>query len=228
MTFRDSYKRLLDQIRKRLQNGEFTERSLARRLGISQSHINNVLRGRRKLSPEVADLILNSFHGSVLDLHPLGELESYLNRRCLPQLRQEIPVLKRAIGPGRSWSYLLEVYYGVFPFAVSTAEASAVLARIEPDPRMQSALSDADIALLDTSISSLTTDCPSCLYVVSYGQNTLIRWIRGGTNKLYLLDERTFNRPMEWASLPMTEEQRIAIVKGKIVWLGTEAVLRWI
>lgn len=42
----------------RIRNGHWTERSLARRLRISQAHIHNVLKGARGLTPELADALL--------------------------------------------------------------------------------------------------------------------------------------------------------------------------
>jgi transcriptional regulator with XRE-family HTH domain len=49
---------LLEELRRRILNGEFTERSLARRIGVSQPHVHNVLAGVRTLSIELADHIV--------------------------------------------------------------------------------------------------------------------------------------------------------------------------
>ena len=43
----------MGHLRTRIQNGELTERSLARLTGISQPHIHNVLKGAKILSPEL-------------------------------------------------------------------------------------------------------------------------------------------------------------------------------
>ncbi|MGP8243509.1 MAG: helix-turn-helix domain-containing protein, partial [Bryobacteraceae bacterium] len=51
-----------------VRNGELTERALARATGVSQPHIHNVLKGRRELSVEMADAILEALH---LDAHDL-------------------------------------------------------------------------------------------------------------------------------------------------------------
>ena len=83
VTFCNTYDRLMEQVRARLRSGEFTERSLARRLGISQPHVNNVLRGRRKFSPKIADHLLKYLHCSLLDLYADGELENHLARRLI-------------------------------------------------------------------------------------------------------------------------------------------------
>ncbi|MEZ5402753.1 MAG: helix-turn-helix transcriptional regulator [Bryobacteraceae bacterium] len=46
---------VVENIRTRVRNGEFTERALARLLGISQPHVHNILKGARALTPELAD-----------------------------------------------------------------------------------------------------------------------------------------------------------------------------
>lgn len=65
---------LLDRLRQnvcsRVRNGEITERGLARRIGVSQPHMHLVLKGAKKLSPEIADTLLNEFCLSVIDLLP--------------------------------------------------------------------------------------------------------------------------------------------------------------
>jgi hypothetical protein len=67
-TFQDAQLRLLAYVRDRIHNGELTERGFARRIGISQPHAHNALKGIRTLSPEVLDAVLSHFHLSLLDL----------------------------------------------------------------------------------------------------------------------------------------------------------------
>ena len=68
VTFEDARLKLLAYVRDRIRNGELTERSFAREIGISQPHAHNALKGIRALSPEVLDTILRHFHLSLLDL----------------------------------------------------------------------------------------------------------------------------------------------------------------
>jgi len=68
LTFTTLRQRLVNAVNTRINNGEFSERGLARILGISQPQIHNVLKGARKLSPETADLILIKLGFSLLDL----------------------------------------------------------------------------------------------------------------------------------------------------------------
>jgi transcriptional regulator with XRE-family HTH domain len=68
MTIDDLLISLRTLLVERVRNGELTERGLARRIGISQAHMHNVLKGVRILTPEVADLILRELRMSVEDL----------------------------------------------------------------------------------------------------------------------------------------------------------------
>ncbi len=73
VTFEVLRLRLLQQIKLRINNGEFTERGLSRILGISQSQTHNVLKGARTLQVQVADRLLLE-----LGLSAMGELDTAL------------------------------------------------------------------------------------------------------------------------------------------------------
>jgi transcriptional regulator with XRE-family HTH domain len=74
MTFDDLRTRLVNNLRLRVRSGEVTERSLARLTGISQPHLHHVLKGKRRLSLETADLILRRLDIDVRDLLSAEEL----------------------------------------------------------------------------------------------------------------------------------------------------------
>ena len=74
MTFGELQRRLIRFVNYRISNGDFTERGLARMLRISQPQLHNVLKGVRKLTPQFADHILQSFGITVLDLLETAEL----------------------------------------------------------------------------------------------------------------------------------------------------------
>ena len=59
----------------RIRNGELTERNLAKRIGLSQAHMHNVLKGARILTAEVADLLMLELNLSVADLLAEEHLE---------------------------------------------------------------------------------------------------------------------------------------------------------
>jgi plasmid maintenance system antidote protein VapI len=55
MTIEELIGAVLADARSRLRNGEFTERGLARRVSVSQAHMHHVLKGKRSLTPALAD-----------------------------------------------------------------------------------------------------------------------------------------------------------------------------
>jgi transcriptional regulator with XRE-family HTH domain len=74
MDFHELERRLLEHLRHRVRSGELTERSLARITGVSQPHIHNVLKGKRTLSSDTADVILHILRLDLLDLIEPEEL----------------------------------------------------------------------------------------------------------------------------------------------------------
>ncbi len=101
VTFAVLQARLLGTLRYRINNGEFTERGLARLMGISQPQIHNVLKGARKLSPKAADLFLSRLGITVLDLltgvevqqHRPGMLGPIIDGMSGAKIRSAEPVL---------------------------------------------------------------------------------------------------------------------------------------
>lgn len=81
VTFDGLQVRLLKLVNTRIHNGEYTERGLARILGISQSQLHNVLKGARKLHLDLADRFLAKFGLTLLDLFGEHELEEALRVR---------------------------------------------------------------------------------------------------------------------------------------------------
>jgi len=68
MTLGDLQNRFVALLRKRVRNGELTERGLARMVGVSQPHMHNVLHGKRSFSVETTDEMMRLLRVDVLDL----------------------------------------------------------------------------------------------------------------------------------------------------------------
>jgi transcriptional regulator with XRE-family HTH domain len=74
MLMQDLLSALKSNLNGRIRNGELTERNLAKRIGMSQAHVHNVLKGARILTAEVADLLMLELNISVGDLVTGDEL----------------------------------------------------------------------------------------------------------------------------------------------------------
>lgn len=68
MNFQDLHELLAEYIAGKVRHGELTERGLARRAGISQPHLHNILKRKRFFSLQSADLVMHELGLSVLDL----------------------------------------------------------------------------------------------------------------------------------------------------------------
>lgn len=88
VTFAVLCARLIQQVKLRINSGEFTERGLARILGISQSQTHNVLKGARRLQMQLADRILTKLDLSAMDLLDEAELEAALRLKMAEWDRQ--------------------------------------------------------------------------------------------------------------------------------------------
>ena len=81
MTFYELQQRLLEELRQRVRSGAATERGLARTSGISQTHLHNVLKGKRLLSMDKADELLRHLQIDILQLIHPEELRESSRRR---------------------------------------------------------------------------------------------------------------------------------------------------
>jgi transcriptional regulator with XRE-family HTH domain len=110
-TFRTLQIRLIAFVNARIHNGEFSERSLARQLGLSQPQLHNVLKGARKLQAALADSLLAHFGISIKDLLTEEEIEESRaaislisqDNACLRLIRKypgSVPIDKRKLEAG--------------------------------------------------------------------------------------------------------------------------------
>ncbi len=223
MTFQDARLKLLAYVRNEVRNGELTERGFARGIGISQPHAHNVLKGVRNLSPEVFDLALKYFHLSLLDLAPLEELEAQLQRRHTGERVPEAAFLERPIGPGRPWPTGVNWRKSFpLPFPSATVPAELVMAKLAADPAMAATLAYYDIALLDTSERRRSTLSPQGLYVIERSGEAVLRYIRSGAQRHYLVTDADLDSPTAWEPFRLSTEQLSDFVRARVVWLGRE------
>jgi len=223
LTYQDAQAKLLAYVRDRIHNGEFTERGLARLIGISQPHVHNVLKGVRNLSGEIFDSMLEHFQLSLLDLAAAEELEASLWKRRTSERAVEAPVLASPVGPGWGWQAGLDRRrHFPLPFPALAVPPELVMARLVADPAMRTRLASVDIALLDVSERATSEIAPEGLYVVSVGGEGLLRYIRPGAQHHYLATDSNLDRPIEWERLNLSAAELSSAVKARVRWVGRE------
>jgi transcriptional regulator with XRE-family HTH domain len=222
LTFRDARHKLLAYVRDEVRNGDLTERSFARLVGISQPHAHNVLKGARTLSPQIFDLILKYLHLSLLDLAPLDEIEAQLTRRRTHEKVAEIVYLEAPIGPGHPWSGQLN-WQRTYPAPFSgRVPRELLMASLAPDPAMTLTLASDDLALLDTSRQRRFPISAQGLYVVERTGEAVLRYIRFGARWPYLVSDTTLDSPTDWEPMTVSTARFEEAVKARVVWLGSE------
>jgi transcriptional regulator with XRE-family HTH domain len=214
--------RLIAVLRARLQNGELTERRLARLTGISQPHVHNVLKGVRVLSPEIADQILRRLRISLLDLLTKQELAAAFCSGCLNHGGyREIPVLEGWLGPAlplpRTPSRI-ERY--PFPKFYLTPLEKPLVARLAADARMAGVLRENDLALLDRSPHSRARLDPDVLYVVNRDGEGVIRRLRLREHHLWLLTEDSSGGLGRCETIALAGRHLLDIVHAQVIWIG--------
>jgi hypothetical protein len=223
LTFQDARLRLLAYVRNQVRNGEFTERGLARLIGISQPHAHNVLKGVRTLSPEIFDLALKYFHLSLLDLASIEEIEAQLQRRRAHEQTAEVAFLATAIGPGRAWPAGVNWQKSFpAPFPSTSLPNQVVMAELAADAAMAATLGSYDIALLDTSVPRRSAISPQGLYVIERSGEAVLRYVRSGARCYYLVADSDLDRPTAWEQLALSTSQLSRSVKARVIWLGRQ------
>jgi hypothetical protein len=149
--------RLLDEIRRRVHNGEGTERGLARASGISQPHMHNLLKGIRGLNTATSDQLLTRLGINITDLLKADELRRALYLRVMEeQTAVEIPVLKTRLGPGLPFTGEPSEFERVrVPLSYVAAAGNPVVARLSDDAGMDPVLASGDLVMLDVSDNRL-------------------------------------------------------------------------
>ena len=104
ITFAVLRTRLLQVVNGRIRNGEFTERGLARLVGLSQPQVHNLLKGARRLSSDTADLLMARLGISILDLiadvingKEAGEHALFGPQEASPVLAVIVPARKQTV-----------------------------------------------------------------------------------------------------------------------------------
>jgi hypothetical protein len=203
--------RLIERIRLQIRNGDMTERALARRAGISQPHMHNLLKGVRALSPACCDELMSKLGLTVFDLVDTDEL-----RRALflavrkTELSVEVPVLLDRLGPGLPWPDRVSPFERIaVPYAGVSQIAEPVVARLADDSAMNPTLAAGDLVLLDASQAGCNCADPDALFAIQHAGSSYLRWIRRGRSAVYLLTAECRNRPHAWDTLPAK-----AVIRG--------------
>ncbi len=222
MYFDDLQRRLLAALRKRLHNGELSERRLAHLTGISQPHVHNVVKGARILSLRATDKILLSLDLTVLDLIERQEATLRLCPECSRSERYvEVPVLEGWLGPGLPLpKQASKVNWYPFPRSSLASVDHGVVARLARDARMDGIFLENDLALLDQSAGKRLRPDGDALYVVNRQGEGVVRRVHLERPDLLLLKGISRDRSECLEALPLRGCHLLDVVKARVTWIG--------
>jgi hypothetical protein len=224
MFFNNLQNSLLHNLKTRVSNGELTERGLARLVGISQPHMHNVLNGRRILSSELADQILEKLHISVLDLIERRQLTDYLTSAQPMTLEcTYVPLLKGVLGPGHPWPSEVDRSERVaIPTSQPGLRTGIVVVRLAHDIRMGGVFSAGDLALLDQSFSARCTLASEGLYVLKRGNLGVIRRLRTVGSQTYIVTEDNLKHPAAWERISVEIQYIQHVVRARAILVAKD------
>ncbi len=195
--------RLVHNIRRRIRQGELTERGLARAAGVSQPHLHNLLKGIRTLHAAIADQLMNRLGINTLDLFETDELRHALYLRLVDEdASVELPVTLPRLGPGLPFPQKESDFERIkAPVMHVSRTKTPVFARLSDDPAMAPLLAAGDLVLLDRKPRAAETAGPEDLLAVERGGEAVVRWVRFGRRRLYLLSVKDRDEPHRWEAV---------------------------
>jgi transcriptional regulator with XRE-family HTH domain len=208
VTIQSLQDRLLRRLRQRVQNGEWSERRLARIAGVSQPHMHNVLKGVRILTPKVGDLLLEVLGLSITDLFEAQEVAELWLIPAQEHLHWFV-VLDCAIGPGHPW-------LRPEPKPEDTSGAppcELAVARLALDAAATDVTGDCRFALLDLSQEARESMHPGSYYAIRRGQGEarIRRLLADGDHFCF----QGSTRPSD--SVRVEQKEMAAMVYGRVL-----------
>jgi transcriptional regulator with XRE-family HTH domain len=201
--------------RQAVQAGEISERALARRAGLSQPHLHNVLKGVRTPSPAAADQLMRALNVSVPQL-------LWVSPHIAASEIREVPLLGNHIGPGSEASF--SEFRGYLPFSAPLVAGldDPVAARLSADLALPSELRAGDLVLLDRNAARRILPEPGSCWVVANGAGLRVRYVRrnGGVLETGGASNRAGVRV--WRTVSLHGRDILEIVRARIVWVGRE------
>ncbi len=206
--------------RERVRNGEITESHLARLVGISQSHIHNVLKGARKLSPELSDRILQQLHLTTEDLRREDLAIEPAAFRSVPLLSGELGEEMERFAPTQTAGTAL------VPVPVAAPVFRPLAARLGEDALASPRFESGDLVLIDQSVAARRHILPEAAYLVNTPEGPRLRSLRSAPGHLFVVTGQTLRLPRKWESTSVSRSTAMLVVLGRVVWLSRQLMAR--
>jgi transcriptional regulator with XRE-family HTH domain len=215
--FQGLQQRLLERLRLLIRNGEWTERRLARTVGLSQPHIHNLMKGTRQLTPAICDLLMLHLNIGIQDLVTLSKVEAELQGQVA-----YVPLVEGRLGPSWPWPTELSSMRHRVEARLLCGMQSPVVAVAGRDPRMEPLFSHDDHALLDQSLHARTHIDEGGLYLLKRNGRGIFRRLRRSGKDLYIVSADCEHRCSAWERVVLGDVPLALVVRAKAVLLTGE------
>jgi hypothetical protein len=217
-------RRILATARLRVHSGAVSERSLARRAGISQPHLHNALKGIRVLSPDAADRLMRALEVTVPQILWAGQAGAGVAAGVVAGVVAgddfiPVPLLRDRIGPGTAASF--EALRGYVPLtaAMVSGLTDPLAAYLAADLALPDEFRPGDLVLLDRNPQARMALKSPGFWVVADNAGVRVRYVRRAQSGLEIAG---FAGGGEWQLLPLRSLNVLDIVRARIVWIGRE------
>jgi transcriptional regulator with XRE-family HTH domain len=205
-------------VRGEIAAGGLTVRRLAREIGISQPHMQNVVSGKRGISVELADKLLEYAALSALDLATASELGRSLAERGreLPGV-QLVSVAAGRLGPAHPFPELRQAADWITLPAFSLSQASdPVFVELSLDEELASVFPGSDVALLDAAHGASEGEASWC--ALRWSGGGWVRQVRREEDRLVVLGQRGL-RLEHGPRVVAASEKGVA---ARVIWIGRD------
>lgn len=218
----DLCERLIYSLKVGVSSGSLTVRRLAKEIGVSQPHMQNIMNGKRSLTIQMADRLLLYQQRSVLDLASASELGEALRLATTnPLIIRYVPVLPGRLGPSSPFPELKgETGWRHLPLHAVAHVVHPVFAELGSDTRLAWEFPEATFALLDVSSQARSKISQYRWYAIQWSGGGWIRRLRLEPGKLVILGQEDL-RPMLGPSRIEIGTSRIEEhVRALVIWMG--------
>jgi transcriptional regulator with XRE-family HTH domain len=218
----DLCNRLLHDLRVGVSSGSLTVRRLAREIGVSQPHMQNIMSGKRSLTIQMADRLLQHQQRSVLALASATELGEALRLATTNSLTiRYIPVLPGRLGPSDPFPELKgeSGWRHLPPHAVAHV-VRPVFAELGSDAELAREFPGATFALLDLSSQVRSRISQHSWYAIQWSGGGWIRRLRLEQGRLQILGQEGLRPMLGPARIELGSSGVEEHVRALVIWMG--------
>lgn len=224
IAIRDLCDRLMENLKAGVASGSLTVRHLAREIGVSQPHMQNIMSGKRALTMQMADRLLQYRRRSVLDLASASELGEALRLAATnPNTMRYVPVLTGLLGPSHPFPELREdTDWRPLPLHAISHAIRPVFAELGADAELARDFPGATFALLDLSTQSRTNIIQQRWYAIRWSGGGWIRRLRLEPGNLLVLGQEALRPTLGPDRIELGTSRVEEHVRALVIWMGND------